>query len=242
MASTDEDRTDIAEERREEDTVRIRHFLTRLRDDRHLLNVYFHGHEDIFATLLLDVHPDDDEIILDELNPAFGERLAQIHQAFEVLGQADGVSIRFSAQLIRRDVEDGFPCHVARLPASIALVQRRDAFRVYTPAYPQCRAVVSTENDDSIEGFLVDLSVSGIGFRVRADRASELAPGMRFDVRIVMPDAAVTTEMEIRFNKALDERPVHRIGARFTRLDNRDRRQIERYVFQLQRRQLKNEL
>lgn len=242
MASTDEDSADVAQEHHEEDAARIRHFLIRLRDQRDLLSAYFHdhGHNDTFATLLLDVHPADDEIVLDQLNPAFGERLAEVHQAFEVLGQVDGISIRFAARLIRHDVDDGLTCHVARLPSSITLVQRRDAFRIHTPAHPQCRAVISTEEGDSIDGFLVDLSVSGVGFRVRADQAPELAPGMRFDARIVMPDAAVTTQMEIRFNKALEGRSIHRIGARFMGLDTQDRRRIERYVFQLQRRQLKN--
>ena len=242
MASTGEENTDVAQEYREGDAARIRHFLVRLRDQRHLLTVYFEGHEDAFATLLLDIHPDDHEIVLDELNPAFGERLAQLHQAFEVFGEVDGVSIRFPAQLIRRDVDDGLPCHIAALPRAIALVQRRDAFRIHTPAHPQCRALISTDNGDTIEGFPVDLSVSGVGFHVRADRAPDLEPGTRCDARILMPDAEVTTQLEIRFNKAVEGHSVHRIGARFTALDGPDRRRVERYVFQLQRRQLKNGL
>ncbi|WP_406672907.1 flagellar brake protein [Natronospira sp.] len=231
-----------AEETLEKRPARIRQLLLRLRDQRPLLTVSFRGRSDQFGSMLLGVDIERGELSFDELTPTDGDRLVRLQQSFQVTGQLDGAEVRFPVQVRRREEQDGFITYIAPIPDSLRYLQRRRAFRVEVPARPECPVVMSNSDGDWFEGVLVDVSISGIGFRVNKQLADGLERGSRCDCHIDFPDATVETRVEIRFNEPVRDKPFNRLGARFLRLEASDRRQIERFVFQLQRRQLKNEL
>jgi len=228
-------------ENREDRPHRIRPLLVRLRDQRSLLSAHFRGRSQSFGTLLLTVDLDNNQLELDELTPRDGDLLVKLHQQFFVSGQLDGAQIDFPVQVTKREIREGLASYWAAIPDSIQYHQRRKAFRVDAPAHPACRMVLTNQEGDWFEGRLADLSVTGAGFLLSARKAVSLPRGERCECEIELPCGSIETKVDIRFNMPVRDKPHHRLGAQFTDLAVADRRRIERFVFDLQRKQLKTE-
>jgi len=226
---------------REDRPHRIRQLLIRLRDQRSLLSAHFRGRSDSFGTLLLDVDVDSGELEFDELSPTDGDRLVKLHQQFQVSGQLDGAQLSFPVKVLGRRMREGLASYRTTLPDAMRYHQRRKAFRVEAPVRPKCRVSLSTTSGDFYEGQLADLSVTGAGFLMKSKLAEALPRGTHCHCEIELPSGSIESSVEIRFNLAVRDKPFNRLGAQFTGLSAADRRRIERFVFELQRRQLKAE-
>ncbi|MCP1726410.1 c-di-GMP-binding flagellar brake protein YcgR [Natronospira proteinivora] len=224
---------------REDRPNRIRQLLIRLRDQRSLLSAHFRGRSDSFGTLLLNVDPDKGELEFDELSPTDGDRLVKLHQQFQVSGQLDGAQLSFPVKVLSRQIREGLASYRTTLPTAMRYHQRRKAFRVEAPVRPKCKVSISTTSGDVYDGQLADLSVTGAGFLMKTKKAEALPRGTHCDCEIELPSGSIQSAVEIRFNLAVQDKPFNRLGGQFTGLSAADRRRIERFVFELQRRQLK---
>ncbi|MDQ2068499.1 flagellar brake protein [Natronospira bacteriovora] len=225
----------------ERQTARIRQLLIRLRDQRSLLNARFQGRREKYGTLLIDADLEKGELLFDELTPTDGDRLVRLHGRFQVVGHLDGAEITFPVKVIRREVHDGLGCYRTTLPDTIRYHQRRRAFRVEVPARPPSRIVLATPEGAWFEGRLADISITGAGFQINTDKADELPEGTHCECHLDLPSGTVETPAEIRFNKPITDSNRSRLGLQFTRIQPADRRRIEKFVVQLQRRMLKQQ-
>ena len=132
---------------------------------------------------------------------------------------AGGVHVEFAASGPTRALHAGAPVIRMKFPDILATIQRRDSERreVNPPAPLHC--VADAAGVISFDGYMVDISESGIGMVQYAPNIT-LEPGTVLrGCRIELPDGTqVTVDLEVRYSRPAslpDGRQALRSGCRF---------------------------
>jgi c-di-GMP-binding flagellar brake protein YcgR len=212
--------------------------LRRLRDQRVLLSVSVPGHGGVFNSLLLEIDPERKLIFLDELNPRTGHELVVQTRELRVHSQCQGVELGFTCQVEVGQGQSGISFYSAALPESINYLQRRGSFRVRVGLDLAVPLQMPIDANNVIEGELFDLSMGGLGATL--DSALHLERGQVLPCVVNLPKSdPLQLQIEIRFIRADDSKPVQRIGASFRNLDPRQQNLLRRLVTQLEREMLR---
>lgn len=202
------------------------------------LIIMFKGRNQRFQSYLIEVNRERSLIALDELMPNDGERFIQNGEAFDVEAFHDGVRIAWSCEdPVRIGELNGARCYWCHLPERITYHQRRNAFRASLGA----GQLVSIELSGSrlapgLKGQMLDISATGCRLRFPGDVTSRLQPGQvyeRFSAQL--PIGGITTAAELRHAYFDPKSGTTFVGVRFHRLGGLEQRQVERFVYQLQR-------
>lgn len=213
--------------------------LKRVREQRVLLSVRVPGSETIYNSLLLDVDPARNFILLDELNPSAGHELACKVRQLRVHCQSQGVELSFITPIEIGQGENGISFYRAPLPESINYLQRRGSFRIRIGLNMRIAVTLPLAGETRLEGELFDLSIGGLGAnlpsRIELDRGQIIE-----SCTLEFPNSPpLTTEIEIRFVSVDKANQTQRIGASFRNLDPPRQNQLRRIVTQLEREMLR---
>lgn len=212
--------------------------LRRIRDQRVLLSVSVPGQGGVFNSLLLEVDPERNLILLDELNPRAGHDLVLQSRELRVHCQCQGVELGFACQVDIGQGKNGISFYRARLPDSINYLQRRGSYRVRVGLDLAVSLQMPVDESTLIEGELFDLSMGGLGASL--DNKLRLERGQILPCILNLPKSdPLQVEIEIRFVRADEHKPVQRIGASFRGLDHRQQALLRRLVTQLEREMLR---
>ncbi|MFN2309366.1 MAG: flagellar brake protein [Gammaproteobacteria bacterium] len=212
--------------------------LRRLRDQRTLLSVRVPGHQGVFNSLLLEVDPERNLILLDELNPRAGHEQALAARRLQVHSQSQGIELSFACTVEIGVGQSGIAFYRAALPESIDYLQRRGSYRVRVGMNLAVPVQMPMAETLTLEGELLDLSMGGLGASLEAK--SPLAQGQLLTCIIQLPKAdPLQVEIEIRFARADPHKPTQRIGASFRNLLPPQQAQLRRLVTQLEREMLR---
>jgi len=208
--------------------------LRRIFDNHTLLSVTIPGIEQPFSSMILGVKPDDNLLLLDELNAAVGhKKLAEVHK-LTARCVCEGIHLSFACDVEVVD-QPGGAVYKTAIPPSIHYMQRRAAYRVRVGLESDIAVFLSLQNGEILEGRLYDLSTLGIG--VRINNQPEICKDQVFpDCRICFPGGKeVTTGIEIRHVlEDADHKPV-RFGAKFFGLEPDQKHTIRHMVTHLER-------
>lgn len=217
--------------------VEIQANLRTLLDNHTPLHIRFNERSQRYQTYLVEINREKGWIALDELIPSDGERIMSAGEPFQIEGYHEGVRIAWhNAYPVQAGELDDAPCHWAPLPDQILYHQRRNAYRA--PLFGQPIAAVLSGNTikKPLEGRVIDMSATGCKLSFPGNRQSGLQAGQVYEqLSVKLPFGAVTTATELRhviFDEKLD---ITFCGMRFHRLSGLTQRQIERFVYQLQR-------
>lgn len=214
--------------------------LRRLRDQRILLSVRIPGHNGTFNSLLLDVDPDKNIILLDELNPASGHELVKEEKKIRVQCQCQGVELGFICSVDVAKDKSGISIYRAAIPDSMSYMQRRGSYRVRVGMSVSVPVVLPSEaNQTNIEGQLFDLSIGGLGANL--PMVPTLKRGQIIETcTIQLPkNETIQVELEIRFIRLDEVHRTQRIGAAFLHLTPQQKNHIRRFVTHLEREMLR---
>jgi c-di-GMP-binding flagellar brake protein YcgR len=208
--------------------------LRRVFDNHTLLSVSVPGVERQFSSMILGVKPEDNVLLLDELNAVEGHKRLMEASKLTVRCMSEGVHLSFACdiEVVNRP---GGAIYKTAIPSSIRYMQRRAAYRVRVALSMEIPVFVSLENGEILEGRLYDLSTLGIG--VRIDNQPEIHKDQSFGgCRICFPNGKeMTTEIEIRHVlEDTDHKPV-RFGARFVGLEPDQKHVVRHMVTHLER-------
>jgi len=138
--------------------------LARVGRERTLVTVYTGGESEFCITTILGVDADFDEVTLDMpvAGPAQQRLLAARDLVFVVF--FENVKIQFRAPLAQASGVEGRAAFRVRLPSQMLRLQRREYFRVRTPATSQATCLVPTASGASrYESLrLLNISVGGV--------------------------------------------------------------------------------
>lgn len=213
--------------------------LKRVRDQRVLLSVRVPGSEAVYNSLLLDVDPARNIILLDELNPSAGHELACKARQLRIRCQCQGVELSFVCPIEIGKGQNGVSFYRAPLPESISYLQRRGSYRIRIGLNMHISVALPVASEARIEGELFDLSMGGLGANL--PNRIELAHGQIIEsCTLALPNCEpLTAEIEIRFVRIDKANQNQRIGASFRNLNPQQQTQLRRIVTQLEREMLR---
>jgi c-di-GMP-binding flagellar brake protein YcgR len=212
--------------------------LRQLQQSHDPLVISFPERSQRFQSYLVEVNRERGLIALDELVPNDGERFIKNGESFNIEGFHEGVRIAWKCeQKVQIGELEGARCYWSALPAEVLYHQRRNAFRV--PLKPGRLLAIELTGDklkNGIRGQLLDMSATGCKLRFQGDLCNRLQPGQVYEhLSLQLPLGPLTTAAELRHLSYQDKLDVTFAGMRFANIDGLAQRQVERFVFQLQR-------
>ncbi|MGH8354188.1 MAG: flagellar brake protein, partial [Pseudomonas sp.] len=132
---------------------------------------------------------------------------------------------------------EGARCYWSPLPSEITYHQRRNAYR----ASLKQMALVDIELADDklsapIKGQLLDISATGCKLRFAGNLSNRLQSGQIYErFTAHLPFGAITAAVELRHLHYEERVDMSFAGLRFQQINGLAQRQVERFVYQLQR-------
>ncbi|WP_408733484.1 flagellar brake protein [Pseudomonas sp. LS1212] len=204
------------------------------------LIITFHERNQRFQTYLVALDRDAQTIALDEMVPRDGERFLEKGEPFRIEGFHDGVRIAWeSTQAMTIDDADSGRCYRGSLPEEVVYHQRRNAFR----AALKLSQLVSVELDGSklkgkgvLAGKLLDISATGCKLRFEGDVSERLQLGQVYErFGAALPFGKMSAPVELRYLHFEERLNTTFAGVRFHNMSGLVQREVERFVYQLQR-------
>ncbi|BCR24870.1 flagellar brake protein [Aquipseudomonas alcaligenes] len=212
--------------------------LRTLQQSHDPLIIMFKDRGQRFQSYLIEVNRERGLIALDELIPNDGERFIQNGEAFHVEAFHEGVRIAWNCEdPVRIGELEGARCYWCHLPERITYHQRRNAFRASLGQGQLVNIELSGSRlTPGLKGQMLDISATGCRLRFPGDVTSRLQPGEvyeRFSAQL--PIGGMTTSAEMRHAYFNEKSGMTFVGLRFHRMSGLEQRQVERFVYQLQR-------
>lgn len=212
--------------------------LRLLQENNQPLVVSFEGRSQRFQSFVVDVDGKNGQLTLDELVPNDGERFLSNAETYSVQAFHEGVRIAWKCDRPTQIYQDSSSrCYIAPLPTEMYYHQRRNAYRAQLKKTDEVAVELAGKKLRApLTGELQDISATGCKLKLKGDQSHALQSGEVYEqFTAALPFGAVTTPVEMRhiaYNEKLD---VTLVGARFYSLSGQVQRNIERFVYQLQR-------
>lgn len=212
--------------------------LRMLQESHDPLIITFHERNQRFQSYLVEVDRDSQSLALDEMIPRDGERYLENGEAFRIEGFHDGVRVAWESNgNLTLDEANGHRVYRGSMPDEVIYHQRRNAFR----AALKLAQLVSVELGGEklkapISGKLLDISATGCKLRFEGDISERLQLGQVYDrFTAALPFGSMTTAVELRYLHFEERINTTFAGVRFHNMSGLVQRQVERFVYQLQR-------
>ncbi|MCH4897739.1 flagellar brake protein [Pseudomonas sp. B707] len=212
--------------------------LRQLQESHDPLIITFHERSQRFQSYLIEVDRENGSIKLDEMIPRDGERFLEAGEPFKVEGFHDGVRIAWecTGTLSIKD-SDGDRFYSGDLPTEVVYHQRRNAFRAALKLTDLVSVELGGEKLKSpIGGKLLDISATGCKLRFEGDITDRLQLGQVYDRLIAAPlFGNQPVSVELRYLHFEEKLNITFAGLRFHNISGPAARNVERFVYQLQR-------
>ena len=133
------------------------------------IEVKFPRIEKSFQSMILELHPDDSYLLIDELYPPEGRQELIEGDAAEISAQAPGLKVSFFSKLLVRESIDGTLSYRMELPEEIGSTLRRRAYRVYVEREAGLAVDIRDQDGQPIDAHIVNLSGDGIKLSLRGN-------------------------------------------------------------------------
>jgi c-di-GMP-binding flagellar brake protein YcgR len=202
------------------------------------LIITFHERAQRFQTFLVDVDRDSGTMALDEMIPRDGEKYLIAGEPFRVEGFHDGIRIAWESNglMTVKDTDNG-RSYRGDMPTEVLYHQRRNAFR----AALKLTALVDVEIagdklNKSLKGKLLDISATGCKLKFDGDFSETLQLGQIYErYSAHLPIGKLSAAVELRHLHYEERLNTTFAGVRFHNLSGATLRQVDNFVFQLQR-------
>lgn len=212
--------------------------LRMLQESHDPLIITFHERSQRFQSYLVDIDRESNMIALDEMIPRDGERFLLAGEPFRIEGFHEGVRIAWESNgTLAIDESSGGRCYRGTLPDEVVYHQRRNAFRAALKLAQLVNIELAGEKlKVPLSGKLLDISATGCKLRFDGDITSGLQLGQVYDRFLAaLPFGSMTTSVELRYLHHEERIDTTFAGVRFHNMSGLVQRQVERFVYQLQR-------
>lgn len=212
--------------------------LRMLQDNHDPLIITFHERAQRFQSYLVGIDREKNELALDEMIPRDGERFLAAGESFRVEGFHEGVRIAWESTVSMHVVErDGERTYHGPLPDEVVYHQRRNAFRAALKLSQLVDIEVAGEKIKyPVRGKLLDISATGCKLRFDGNIAERLQLGQVYErFSVGLPFGSMTAPVELRHLHFEERIDTTFAGVRFHNMSGLVQRQVERFVYQLQR-------
>jgi c-di-GMP-binding flagellar brake protein YcgR len=221
--------------------AQIASLMTRILDERALLTVTLSGAEAHYKSAVLAVNLEQGHLLMDELHPRDGHaRFLKLNKCYAHT-RLKGVDVSFVCNLRATRDEGGSALYTVDLPPLLYYRQRRADYRAHVGAGLAVPVRLANKDSASLEGVLQDISLGGIGARIKHQPAVALDVGTTFaECHLQIPESGhIQCGLELRFVAPPDARNFMRIGGRFLDLEKSQARSVAQFVTALERAQMR---
>lgn len=216
--------------------------LNRIRDAHVLLTITIPGDKHFYSSAIIDVEPDNNNLILDELYPRTGHHKITPGSIIHVQTRLNGIDTQFDCNIEQIETASGVASYHAPIPESIAYYQKRKQFRATINYQHEIFVRLEARPGKYVIGQVFDISLTGLGLHFDTTAGLVLEEKKQYrEVSIELPGFQpfqVTLEIRsIRMNKT---ESLLVVGTQFINVHQRDSRQIQRYVAMLDRQARQN--
>ncbi len=212
--------------------------LRLLQESHDPLIITFQDRSQRFQSYVVEVDRAGNCMALDEMIPRDGERFLQEGVPFRVEGFHEGVRIAWECST-RLTIDDtqGHRCYRTALPGEVLYHQRRNAFRAALKLVNLVNVQVAGEKLKApLQGKLLDVSATGCKLRFEGDIGECMQLGQVYErFSAGLPFGSMTTPVELRYLHFEEHLNITFAGMRFHNISGGVQRQVERFVYQLQR-------
>lgn len=207
-----------------------------LMDSHDPLIITFEERSHRFQSYIIGVDRDSNEMLLDEMVPRDGEKFLANGEPFRVEGFHDGVRIAWEVKAQMTIMEER-RSYRGPLPEEVVYHQRRNAFRAALKLASLINIEIGGDKLKSpLRGKLLDISATGCKLRFEGDVSDRMQLGQVYERFIAhLPFGAMTTPVELRHLHFEEKINTTFAGVRFHNISGLVQRQVERFVYQLQR-------
>ena len=212
--------------------------LRMLQESHDPLIITFHERSQRFQSYLVEVDRDSNTLALDEMIPRDGERFLEAGEPFRVEGFHEGVRIAWECTTpMTIDDSNNHRCYRGALPTEVVYHQRRNAFRAALKLTDLVSVELGGEKLKApINGKLLDISATGCKLRFEGDITDRLQLGQVYDRMIATPlFGNQPISVELRYLHFEEKLNITFAGLRFHNISGQAARNVERFVYQLQR-------
>jgi c-di-GMP-binding flagellar brake protein YcgR len=212
--------------------------LRTLQQSHDPLIIKFKDRNQRFQSYLVEINRERGVIAFDELIPNDGERYMQNGETFSIEAFHEGVRIAWDCEdPVRIGEWEGARCYWGHMPERITYHQRRNAFRAHLGHGQLVNIELSGSRlTPALKGQMLDISATGCRLRFPGNVVDRLQPGQVYErCAAVLPIGPLSTAVELRHAHFEDKANMTFVGLRFHRLGGLEQRQVERFVYQLQR-------
>lgn len=218
--------------------VEVQANLRTLLEGRDPLVISFEGRSQLFQSFVVAVDKERGVYALDEIIPNAGERFISNGEAFKVHGFHEGVKIAWSSDgALQLGELSGAKCYWGYLPDEVIYYQRRNAFRVSLKLSELVEVDLGGKRlPGAISGQMLDISATGCRIRFPGNVTDSIQAGQVYETFTArLPFGALTMAVELRHCHYSNEADRTFAGIRFHRMSGLEQRNVERFVYQLQR-------
>jgi len=215
--------------------------LKRLQEAHVLLRITIPGENQAYLSALLELHPLDGYLLLDELNPTEGNAALQRVRRIGVTAQLQGVDISFTTELLDTGSSEQIVFYRLAMPKGLRYQQRRTSYRARINLARDIPVLLTRADGVTLEGQLFDISVGGIGTRHKPGKTDLVQQGEVWGECIIRLDGKqeIRSALEVCFIGEDSRSRQMRLGGKFLKLDRLQIRIIENFVAALERDLLK---
>jgi c-di-GMP-binding flagellar brake protein YcgR len=217
------------------DPMQIAALLKKVKDSRTLIQVTLPGHGTEYNSALLDIHPEQGYLLLDELTPTEGHQSVTVQSKLTVSIRLRGVDLRFTGTVQEIGGQAGIAFYLVDFPQSLYYRQRRSYYRVKLGMGLLIPFNIARVDGKPYEGRLDDISLGGIGAELK-----QLTPFHQGDLlptcAIQLPSGEkIECEIEVRYLSKDEQHKRFHLGARFVKLDRTRKHILQRFVAEAER-------
>lgn len=214
----------------------IETLFARLCDDRVPMTVYWGANAQFAVTQILKVDAIRNEVHFDL--PHAPQQQSQLLEASELVCVAfvDSVKLQFSLMAPRRLSDSGYPAFLCSVPERVLRLQRREYYRVRTPADLSASCLVPYSGDRTHYESLrvLDVSVGGLAMLAYPRLFDPAIGGVIDRCYLDLPGVGtVTVRMRVAHVEGVDTEHSRRCGCEFLDLSPQARMMLQRYVHRI---------
>ncbi|MFJ3484424.1 flagellar brake protein [Pseudomonas sp. NPDC090202] len=200
------------------------------------LIITFHERSQRFQSYVIEVDRDTNVVALDEMIPRDGERYMANGESFRVEGFHEGVRVAWEVKSQMTIIEDPHS-YRGPLPEEVVYHQRRNAFRAALKLASLVDIELAGDKLKSpLRGKLLDISATGCKLRFEGDVSDRIQLGQVYErFMAALPIGSMTTSVELRHLHFEEKFNTTFAGVRFHNMTGLVQRQVERFVYHLQR-------
>jgi c-di-GMP-binding flagellar brake protein YcgR len=191
-----------------------------------------------YTTTLLEVDKENSLLVLDRLSPKDGHGLLIDSRQPTIKISHKGADITFTTTLNNTKPEKIMPRYELNFPESLQYLHRRNTYRVTLRNDNEMSAVITTDNNQSFHGILHNISTEGMCIQFSEEfNISQDSDPAEVQCILTLTDGE---ELKCGFNVCHtyfnDHSKDYLIGGSFQHLDKTQKRAMEKFVIELQRR------